>query len=61
MILRKAVETVRGEALEVSSGPLAQKLSQYAELLAAQGSLQTAINYLGSSAEVHSITIPVYL
>ena len=52
MVLRKAVELVKGMPDDVSGGPLAQKLSQYADLLAAQGSLSTAMNYLGSSNEV---------
>ena len=52
MVLRKAVEMVRGTTQDVTGGPLAFKLSQYAELLAAQGSLSTAMNYLGSSSEV---------
>lgn len=51
MILRKSVEMVRGGEEEVGV-PLAQKLSQYAELLAAQGCLNTAMNYLGTSNEV---------
>jgi hypothetical protein len=52
MILRKAVELSRGQAQDISSGFLADKLSQYAGILAAQGSLNTAINYLGESNEV---------
>ena len=51
MILRKAVE--RASGVEQATGDaMAEKLSRYAELLAAQGSLTTAINYLGNSQEV---------
>ncbi|CAH1795497.1 unnamed protein product, partial [Owenia fusiformis] len=50
MILRKAVETARGQT-DISSGILAKKLSLYAELLAAQGNLPTAMGYLGNSNE----------
>jgi len=65
MVLKKAVELARGQPVEVSAGPLANKLSQYSELLAAQGSLQTAINYLGNSTEVlslylhHIVALPI--
>ena len=60
MVLKRAVELARGQAIEVSSGPLAVKLTQYSELLAAQGSLQTAINYLGNSREVIYTYIYIY-
>ena len=52
MVLQKSVEIARGEALDICDGLLASKLSQYAELLAAQGNLQTAFNYLGTSSQV---------
>ena len=52
MILRKAVEMVRGSDADEVSSVLAERLSQYAELLAAQGCLNTAMNYLGTSTEV---------
>ena len=51
MLLRKAVE-MQGSTGDVSGGALAEKLSKYAELLAAEGSLATAANYLGNSQEV---------
>ena len=54
MLLRKAVEVQGSAASEVSGGALAEKLSKYAELLAAEGSLATAANYLGNSQEVRS-------
>ena len=52
MVLRKAVEVSRGTAPAVSGGALADKLSQYAGLLAAQGSLSTALTYLNNSSDV---------
>ena len=52
MLLRKAVETSRGQAPEITTGVLADKLSNYAEILAAQGRLDTALRYLGDSSEV---------
>ena len=51
MLLRNAVEKSTGKPIDVS-GALADKLSSYAELLAAEGNLATAANYLGSSNEV---------
>ena len=51
MILRRAVDTAAGQATAPTPA-LAQKLSRYAELLAAQGNLTTALNYLGTSSEV---------
>lgn len=55
MILRKAVEIAKGQAPEVTSGTLASQLSSYSGILAAQGSLTTAMNYLGSSSEVSAM------
>ncbi len=52
MILRKAVEMAQGRSQPVTSSVVAEKLSHYADLLAAQGNLNTAISYLGSSNEV---------
>ncbi|XP_019620179.1 PREDICTED: protein transport protein Sec31A-like [Branchiostoma belcheri] len=51
MVLRKSIELTQKQAPAVSGGVLAEKLSQYAELLAAQGSLATAMEYLGDSTE----------
>ncbi|XP_060064136.1 protein transport protein Sec31A-like [Ylistrum balloti] len=53
MVLRKAVALSRGQEEEVTSGLLANKLNGYASLLAAQGSMDTAMRYLGNSAEVN--------
>ena len=51
--LRKAIELKLGYSPEISSPVLAGKLSEYAHLLASQGNLQTAMNYLGQSQEVY--------
>ncbi|KAL5017881.1 hypothetical protein ScPMuIL_003603 [Solemya velum] len=51
-MLRKAVELSRGQVPQITTGRLAEKLSCYAGILAAQGSLDTAIRYLGSSNEL---------
>ncbi|XP_046568756.1 protein transport protein Sec31A-like [Haliotis rubra] len=51
MTLRKAVEVSRGKAPEIPSGPLAERLSQYSDMLAAQGSIFTAIGYLRNANE----------
>lgn len=56
MLLRKAVEMSRGQAPEITTGVLAEKLSDYAGILAAQGCLDTALRYLGDSAE-HSLAV----
>ncbi|XP_071129998.1 protein transport protein Sec31A-like isoform X4 [Mytilus edulis] len=53
MILRKAVELSRGQAQDISGGALADKLNQYSNLLAAQGSLDTAFSYLGNSTDLN--------
>ena len=55
MVLRRAIERSTGQELPVESAILAQKLSQYAEMLAAQGCTSTAINYLGRSQQVLGI------
>lgn len=52
MILRKAVELSRGAVPGVSGGVLADKLSQYAGLLAAQGSIAAALTYLSNTSDV---------
>ena len=54
MVLCKAVERVRG-VCPLAADALAACLSQYAELLAAQGSMSTAITYLGDSQQVCSL------
>ena len=52
MVLRKAIEIAQGQVQPVGSGPLAEKLGYYAEILASQGSMNTAMNYLTDSSEV---------
>lgn len=52
MLLRKAVEVSRGQVTDISGGLLAEKMNDYASLLAAQGSLDTAVRYLGNSTDV---------
>nr|CAD7423569.1 unnamed protein product [Timema monikensis] len=54
MILQKAVEQ-QGRAVQVT-GKLAELLSRYASILAAQGSLETALTYLGNSQDVSTST-----
>ncbi|CAG2061706.1 unnamed protein product, partial [Timema podura] len=49
MILQKAVEQ-QGRVVQVT-GKLAELLSRYASILAAQGSLETALTYLGNSQD----------
>ncbi|XP_078319996.1 protein transport protein Sec31A-like isoform X1 [Crassostrea virginica] len=51
MLLRKAVELSRGQVTDISGGLLAEKMNEYASLLAAQGSLDTAVRYLGNSSD----------
>ncbi|XP_054720841.1 protein transport protein Sec31A-like [Uloborus diversus] len=46
MILRRAVEQLSGTAPPLQTGVLSSLLGQYAELLATQGSLNSAITYL---------------
>ncbi|XP_021375424.1 protein transport protein Sec31A-like isoform X2 [Mizuhopecten yessoensis] len=53
MVLRKAVSLSRGQEQEVTKGLLANKLNGYASLLAAQGSMETAMRYLGNSSEAN--------
>ena len=48
MSLKFAVEQNQGYPVEMSSGPLTDKLSQYASLLASQGALAAAATYLVS-------------
>ncbi|XP_071829619.1 protein transport protein Sec31A-like isoform X2 [Apostichopus japonicus] len=51
MILKKSVEVKKGETSDGPSPNLAKKMSDYAQLLAAQGSLTTAVNYLNNSQD----------
>ncbi|KAI4883950.1 hypothetical protein NFI96_027632 [Prochilodus magdalenae] len=51
IVLRQAVERAKGGATPAVGVLLAEKMSQYAGLLASQGSLQTAVSYLPTSTE----------
>ncbi|XP_070545254.1 protein transport protein Sec31A-like isoform X2 [Ptychodera flava] len=51
MILKRSVEIMKGKGVDTTSSGLAGKLSEYSKLLAAQGSLATAMQYLGQSQE----------
>lgn len=46
MVLRRAVEQTKQSGPTAIGVLLAEKMSQYANLLASQGSLSTAISYL---------------
>ncbi len=46
MVLRRAVELTQRSGPTAIGVLLAEKMSQYASLLASQGSLSTAISYL---------------
>ncbi|XP_041124928.1 protein transport protein Sec31A-like isoform X2 [Polyodon spathula] len=50
MVLRKSIEQLRGGDMVTQSAVLAEKLTQYANLLAAQGSLAAAMSYLPASS-----------
>ncbi|XP_072514147.1 protein transport protein Sec31A isoform X9 [Salminus brasiliensis] len=51
VVLRQAVEKAQGGMAPAVGALLAEKMSQYASLLASQGSLQTAISYLPTNTE----------
>uniref|UniRef100_A0AAR2KT91 Protein transport protein Sec31A n=1 Tax=Pygocentrus nattereri TaxID=42514 RepID=A0AAR2KT91_PYGNA len=51
VVLRQAVEKAQGGVAPAVGALLAEKMSQYASLLASQGSLQTAISYLPTNTE----------
>ncbi|MFT7807196.1 protein transport protein Sec31B-like isoform X1 [Arapaima gigas] len=50
MILRKSIERLRGGEVPTQSPVLAEKLTHYASILASQGSLADAMNYLPTSS-----------
>ena len=50
MTLKMAIERMFGE-FDISSGALSEELSQYANVLAAQGAMSAALSYLGTSSE----------
>ena len=58
MMLRRAVEHLHGQEYNIKAGSsLANKLGEYAELLAAEGSLQAALGYLTGVSQVGYIFI----
>uniref|UniRef100_A0A8B9HV71 SEC31 homolog B, COPII coat complex component n=1 Tax=Astyanax mexicanus TaxID=7994 RepID=A0A8B9HV71_ASTMX len=57
MVLRKSIERLRNSEVTVQSSALEEKLIHYANLLANQGSLETALSYLPQkSQQVHTHT-----
>uniref|UniRef100_A0AAY4AZJ2 Protein transport protein Sec31A n=1 Tax=Denticeps clupeoides TaxID=299321 RepID=A0AAY4AZJ2_9TELE len=56
VILQQAVEKSKGSAASIVGPLLAQKMSQYASLLASQGSLDTALSYLPNTDQVTELT-----
>ncbi|XP_062269970.1 protein transport protein Sec31A isoform X1 [Platichthys flesus] len=55
MMLRKSIERLRNSEVEVQSPILAEKLTCYAGILAAEGSLSTAMTYLPENSEQSGI------
>ena len=52
-MLRRAVEHLHGQEYTIQAGSaMARKLGEYAELLAAEGTLQTALGYLTGVTQV---------
>lgn len=51
MMLRKSIERLRNSEVAVQSSILAEKLTSYAGILAAEGSLATAMTYLPDNSE----------
>ncbi|XP_039506920.1 protein transport protein Sec31A isoform X1 [Pimephales promelas] len=51
MILRKSIERLRNREVCVRSSALTEKLIQYSSILASQGSLNTALNYLPDDSD----------
>uniref|UniRef100_A0A8C9XQ79 Protein transport protein Sec31A n=1 Tax=Sander lucioperca TaxID=283035 RepID=A0A8C9XQ79_SANLU len=57
MMLRKSIERLRNSEVAVQSPILAEKLTCYAGILAAEGSLATAMAYLPENSEQAGITM----
>lgn len=51
MMLRKSIERLRNSEVAVQSPILADKLTCYAGILAAEGSLATAMSYLPENSD----------
>lgn len=52
MVLRRAVEQLSGSTPPLQTGVLSSVLGRYAEILATQGSLNSAVTYLVDPNEV---------
>ncbi|XP_028990419.1 protein transport protein Sec31A isoform X1 [Betta splendens] len=57
MMLRKSIERLRNSEVAVQSPILAEKLTCYAGILAAEGSLSTAMSYLPENSDQPGITM----
>ncbi|XP_075697695.1 protein transport protein Sec31B isoform X2 [Rhinoderma darwinii] len=55
MVLRKSIELLRGSVLPPQGPVLAEKVAQYASLLASQGNLTAAMSYLPIDSEEISV------
>ncbi|XP_072280945.1 protein transport protein Sec31B isoform X3 [Pyxicephalus adspersus] len=55
MVLRKSIEFIRGTALSPQGPVLAEKVAQYASLLASQGNLTAAMSYLPEDSKESSV------
>ena len=55
MVLRRAVEQLSGSAPPMQTGVLSSLLGRYAEILATQGSLNSAVTYLVDPNEVRHL------
>lgn len=55
MVLRKSIEFLRGSVLPPQGPMLAEKVAQYASLLASQGSLTAAMSYLPNDSEESAV------
>ncbi|XP_051523833.1 protein transport protein Sec31A isoform X2 [Myxocyprinus asiaticus] len=57
MILRKSVERLRNSEVCVQSSTLTEKLIQYSSILASQGSLSCALNYLPDNSDQAAVCL----
>ncbi|KAM4703392.1 protein transport protein Sec31B [Rhinophrynus dorsalis] len=55
MVLRKSIELLRGKELPPQGPVLAEKVAQYANLLASQGNLDAAMNFLPEDSVENSV------
>lgn len=62
MMLRKSIERLRNSEVDIQSPILAEKLTSYAGILAAEGSLAIAMTYLPeNSGQVRGIAANTFL